>query len=146
MPVHKSRVQRSARPRFFGKKAGEKGCLRCDIRGRFRCFGDGCLHPSLASKVPHVLRRSTTDRAATVATDERDNVVEMHESRNDAEGEPRKGFEDFVRPQSHALVRFLRRRNRIEDAEDIAQESLTRLLQKPQKGKEPNKVEEGKKG
>src|SRR3546814_2645670 len=102
MPVHKSRVQRSARPRFFGKKAGEKGCLRCDIRGRFRCFGDGCLHPSLASKVPHVLRRSTTDRAATVATDERDNVVEMHESRSDAEGEPRTGFEDFVRAQYHA--------------------------------------------
>src|SRR3546814_12566062 len=108
MPVHKSRVQRSARPRFFGKKAGEKGCLRCDIRGRFRCFGDGCLHPSLASKVPHVLRRSTTDRAATVATAERDNVVEMHESRSEAEGEPRTGFRSEERRVGKECVRTCR--------------------------------------
>src|SRR3546814_20447207 len=99
MPVHKSRVQRSARPRFFGKKAGEKGGLRCDIRGRFRCFGDGGLHPSLASTVPHVLRRSTTDREATVATAKRATVVYMHESRSATKGEPRTGLQASVRPQ-----------------------------------------------
>src|SRR3546814_3158721 len=109
------------------------GC-RCFSGGRVRFFGGGCLHPSLSSKAPQVLRRSPTDRAATVATDERDNVVEMHESRSDAEGEPRTGFEDFVRAQYHALVRFLRRRNSIEDAEEIAQESIISLMQYREKG------------
>src|SRR3546814_6202573 len=58
----------------------------------------------------------------------------MHESRSDAEGEPRTGFEDFVRAQYHALVRFLRRRNSIEDAEEIAQESIISLMQYREKG------------
>src|SRR3546814_13790964 len=58
----------------------------------------------------------------------------MHESRSGAEGEPRTGFEDFVRAQYHALVRFLRRRNSIEDAEEIAQESIISLMQYREKG------------
>src|SRR3546814_1451817 len=58
----------------------------------------------------------------------------MHESRSVAEGEPRTGFEDFVRSQYHALVRFLRRRNSIEDAEEIAQESIISLMQYREKG------------
>src|SRR3546814_11489712 len=58
----------------------------------------------------------------------------MHESRSDAEGEPRTGFEDFVRAQYHALVRFPRRRNSIEDAQQIAQESIISLNQYRQKG------------
>src|SRR3546814_18851817 len=58
----------------------------------------------------------------------------MHESLIDAEGEPRTGFEDFVRAQYNALVRFLRRRNSIEDAEEMAQESIISLMQYRAKG------------
>lgn len=70
----------------------------------------------------------------TVVEGERDNVVEMRASRNDAEAESRPSFEDFVRAQYCALVKFLRRRNSAEDAEEIAQESIISLMGYREKG------------
>lgn len=59
----------------------------------------------------------------------RDNVVELPAPQRDAEDEAGPGFEEFVRTQYRALVKFLRRRTgTAQDAEDVAQESLARLL------------------
>lgn len=69
-----------------------------------------------------------------MATERRDNVVEMRASRSDADGEPRMGFDDFVRAQYRALVGFLSRRNSVEDAEEIAQESIISLMGYREKG------------
>lgn len=71
---------------------------------------------------------------AAVATERRDNVVEMRASHSDADGEPRMGFDDFVRAQYRALVGFLSRRNSVEDAEEIAQESIISLMGYREKG------------
>lgn len=69
-----------------------------------------------------------------VATGERDNVVHIRSPDDGAEGEARPGFEDFVRTQYRALVKFLCRRNSREDAEEIAQESIISLLGYREKG------------
>lgn len=66
--------------------------------------------------------------------EERDNVVDLPVPSADAEDRVRVGFEDFVRSQYHALVRFLSRRNSIENAEEIAQESIISLLGYREKG------------
>ncbi|WP_158636488.1 RNA polymerase sigma factor [Luteimonas marina] len=60
--------------------------------------------------------------------------MELHKARSEAEGEKRLGFEDFVRSQYNALVKFLSRRNNIEDAKEIAQESIISLLNYREKG------------
>ena len=67
-------------------------------------------------------------------TNERDNVVELRKARSEAEGDNRPRFEEFVRSQYHALVKFLSRRNNIEDAKEIAQESIISLLNYREKG------------
>jgi len=68
-------------------------------------------------------------------------VPRVHESRAEVplpqEGGStvaRVGFEDFIRSQYRALVRFLSRRNSREDAEEIAQESIISLLSYREKG------------
>lgn len=53
-----------------------------------------------------------------------DNVVEIRPGTN----VPGDVFDEFVRAQHRALVGYLMRRNSIEDAEEIAQESIVRLL------------------
>lgn len=59
----------------------------------------------------------------------RDNTVEIAVSNRDADGGAEPGFEEFVRAQYRALVKFLRgRTGTAQDAEDVAQESLARLL------------------
>lgn len=65
----------------------------------------------------------------------RDNVVEIPAPSRDTadEGDAASGagsgFDDFVRAQYRALVSFLRRRTgTAQDAEDVAQESLIRML------------------
>lgn len=59
----------------------------------------------------------------------RDNAADLPAPADDAASEPRAGFDDFVRSQYAHLVGYLRRRTRsAEDAEDIAQESLMRLM------------------
>jgi RNA polymerase sigma-70 factor (ECF subfamily) len=69
-----------------------------------------------------------------VVTGGRDNAIEVRPSNDDAEDEVRLGFDDFVRMQYRALVKFLCRRNSKEDAEEIAQESIISLLGYRQKG------------
>lgn len=69
-----------------------------------------------------------------MATGGRDNVVDIRSSNDGADDDTRPGFEDFVRTQYRALVKFLRRRNSVEDAEDIAQESIISLLGYREKG------------
>lgn len=61
---------------------------------------------------------------------ERDNVVEILAPCRDAEGEAGLRFEDFVRSHYRVLVDYLRGStvSSEQDAEDIAQESLARLL------------------
>lgn len=67
-------------------------------------------------------------------TDKRDNVTDLLQANQAAEDRPQVGFEEFVRTQYRALVGFLRRRNSIEDAEEIAQESIISLLGYREKG------------
>lgn len=65
----------------------------------------------------------------------RDNVAEVRTPRGDAGSEPpHTSFEEFVRSQYRALVGFLCRRNSVEDAEEIAQESIISLLGYREKG------------
>lgn len=58
----------------------------------------------------------------------------MRASSGEDEGEQRLGFDEFVRSQYRALVQFLCRRNSVEDAEEIAQESIVSLLGYREKG------------
>ena len=71
---------------------------------------------------------------AAVVTNRRDNVVELSKARSEADEEKHLGFEEFVRSQYHALVKFLSRRNSVEDAKEIAQESIISLLNYREKG------------
>ncbi len=81
------------------------------------------------------VRQHPHDRPAAIAVPNRpDSALEMKASGNGPEGGQRPGFEDFVRSQYRALVRFLCRRNSVEDAEEIAQESFISLLGYREKG------------
>lgn len=84
--------------------------------------------------IANMLKCGTTSRVVVAVTDQRDNVVEIRKLSAEVEGEPRLGFEDFVRVQYRALVKFLCRRNSVEDAEEIAQESIISLLGYREKG------------
>lgn len=65
---------------------------------------------------------------------EHDKRAETQASGGDAKVDKHLDFEDFVRTQYRTLVQFLSRRNSVEDAEEIAQESIISLLNYREKG------------
>ncbi|MGJ4728094.1 RNA polymerase sigma factor [Luteimonas sp. SDU101] len=65
--------------------------------------------------------------------EERDELTGLRETCED-DHRARVGFEEFVRGQYRGLVRFLSRRTSIENAEEIAQESIISLLGYREKG------------
>lgn len=96
--------------------------------------GTDCLPPA-HRRTSNALGLGPAAVARTM-TDERDEMAMGLPSAGTADGDVHVRFERFVRRQYRGLVGFLRRRNSLENAEEIAQDSIVSLLRYRQIGTE----------